>query len=73
VFGVKATDLAKANYVAGDMKNPQRDLPRAIHTAMAIVIVGFAALVSTLYLVMGFDAVRATSTPIVVRRNPPLH
>jgi amino acid transporter len=52
------------------MKNPQRDLPRAIHTSMAIVILGFAALVSTLYLVMGFDAVRATSTPIVV--GPPL-
>jgi amino acid transporter len=52
------------------MKNPQRDLPRVIHMAMVIVILGFASMVSTLYFVMGFEAVRATNTPIVVRKMP---
>lgn len=29
----------QTNYVAGEMKNPEKNIPRAIHTSMAIVIV----------------------------------
>lgn len=31
----------QANYVAGEMKNPGRDIPRAIHSSMAIVMTLF--------------------------------
>jgi amino acid transporter len=29
----------QANYVAGEMKNPEQNIPRAIHSSMAIVTV----------------------------------
>jgi amino acid transporter len=36
----------QANYVAGEMKNPGRDIPRAIHSSMAIVMVGNRSIIS---------------------------
>ena len=32
----------QANYVAGEMQHPARDLPRAIHSSMGLVAVRFA-------------------------------
>jgi amino acid transporter len=32
----------QANYVAGEMRNPTRDIPRAIHSSMALVAVRLA-------------------------------
>lgn len=29
----------QANYVGGEMKNPGKDIPRAIHSSMAVVMV----------------------------------
>jgi len=31
----------QANYVAGEMQNPERDLPRAVHASMGLVAVRF--------------------------------
>lgn len=31
--------LNQANYVAGEMQNPARDLPRAVHASMGLVAV----------------------------------
>lgn len=33
----------QANYVAGEMRHPARDIPRAIHLSMGLVAVRFAA------------------------------
>jgi hypothetical protein len=49
------------------MKDPVRDLPWVINTAMIIVIIGFAAINTSLYIVLPFASVRDTNTPIVVR------
>ncbi|KAE8452143.1 hypothetical protein EG329_001610 [Mollisiaceae sp. DMI_Dod_QoI] len=47
-----------ANYVAGDMKNPMRDLPRVINSAMVIVMVGFVLANVALYIVVPMEALR---------------
>lgn len=31
----------QANYVGGEMKSPEKNIPRAIHSSMAIVSVGY--------------------------------
>lgn len=56
-----------ANYVAGDMKNPMRDLPRVINSAMVIVMVGFVLANIALYIVVPMDALRERKTVAVVR------
>ncbi|KAF8866377.1 amino acid transporter [Acephala macrosclerotiorum] len=54
-----------ANYVAGDMKNPIRDLPRVINSAMVIVMVGFVLANVALYIVVPIDALRERKTVAV--------
>lgn len=58
-----------ANYVAGDMKNPMRDLPRVINSAMVIVMVGFVLANVALYIVVPMDALRERKTVAVVRTS----
>jgi amino acid permease len=41
----------QANYVGGEMKNPEKNIPRAIHYSMIIVTVRKASSVSIWYLV----------------------
>lgn len=55
-----------ANYVAGDMKNPMRDLPRVINSAMVIVMVGFILANVGLYIVVPMDALRERKAVAVV-------
>jgi len=49
------------------MKDPVRDLPRVINTAMIIVVIGFSLMAVALYAVIPIQSMRETSTPIVVR------
>lgn len=62
-----------ANYVAGDMKNPMRDLPRVINSAMAIVMVGFILANVALYIVVPMDALRERKTVAVVSTSTSYH
>jgi hypothetical protein len=48
------------------MKDPIRDLPRVINTAMIIVIVGFVLMNMALYIAVPIQHMRETSTPVVV-------
>jgi L-type amino acid transporter 6 len=53
--------------VAGDMKNPFRDLPRVINSAMAVVIFGFVIMNIALYIVLPMAMIRERETVAVVR------
>ena len=57
---------AQIGFVAGDMRDPVRDLPRVINTAMAVVIVGFVLMDVALYVAVPIEAMRSNSTPTVV-------
>ncbi|KAF3025589.1 Y+L amino acid transporter [Neopestalotiopsis sp. 37M] len=50
-------------FVLGDVQDPVRNLPRILHTAMTIVVVGFSLTNISLYLVVPIDELRATNTP----------
>jgi len=49
------------------MKNPLRDLPRVINSAMAVVISGFVLMNVALYIVLLMAAIRERDTVAVVR------
>lgn len=46
-----------ANYVAAEMKNARRDLPRVIHTAMPVVILAYVLANISYYAVMSEDQI----------------
>ncbi|KAI1438745.1 amino acid/polyamine transporter I [Xylaria sp. CBS 124048] len=52
-------------FVAGDMKNPTRDLPIMIHGAMTLVIVGFFLMNASLYICLPFDVIRESKAVAV--------
>ncbi|CAK7216263.1 hypothetical protein SBRCBS47491_002765 [Sporothrix bragantina] len=54
------------NYVVGEFKNPRRDLPRVIHTAMPLVIVCYVLANVAYFLVLSLDAINSTNTVAVV-------
>ncbi len=54
------------NYVVGEFRNPRRDLPRVIHTAMPLVIVCYVLANVAYFLVLSLDAINATNTVAVV-------
>jgi L-type amino acid transporter 6 len=54
-------------FVAGDMKDPVRDLPRVINTAMTTVITGFVLMNTALYVCVPMKTLRENSTVAVVK------
>jgi amino acid permease len=59
--------------VAGEMKDPVRDLPRVINSAMSIVITGFVLMNAALYIVLPIEKLRETDTVATVSlSSPPL-
>ncbi|KAF3920335.1 hypothetical protein ABW20_dc0100802 [Dactylellina cionopaga] len=54
------------NYITGEMKNPSRDLPRVIHSAMPLVIVCYI-LANISYFFVLPSSVIASSTTVAVR------
>ncbi|KAI9769479.1 MAG: Y+L amino acid transporter [Geoglossum simile] len=52
-------------FIAGEMHNPARDLPRVLNSAMLIAIISFTLTASALYTVLPFPTVRDTDTPVV--------
>ncbi|KAK0560694.1 hypothetical protein OC861_006181 [Tilletia horrida] len=50
------------SYVAASFKNPSRDLPRAIHTSLSIVLVVFVAAVASYFAVLPPAQVKRTNT-----------
>ncbi|KAL4747674.1 hypothetical protein BDW72DRAFT_206312 [Aspergillus terricola var. indicus] len=50
------------NYVTGEFKNPNRDLPRVIHTAMPMVIVSYLLANISYFFVLPHSTIEATNT-----------
>ncbi|OAX80137.1 hypothetical protein ACJ72_05535 [Emergomyces africanus] len=53
------------NYVTGELKNPSRDLPRVIHTAMPAVIISYLLANIAYFLVLPPSTINATNTVAV--------
>ncbi len=62
--------MTQIGFVVGDMKNPVRDLPRVINTAMTTVILSFVLVNISLYLVIPIEVMRDNDTPGVVSCEP---
>ncbi|KAH6641471.1 amino acid permease-domain-containing protein [Chaetomium tenue] len=54
------------NYVVGEFRNPSRDLPRVIHTAMPLVIASYILANVAYFLVLPLDAINSTNTVAVM-------
>ncbi|KAL4899249.1 hypothetical protein BDW74DRAFT_171622 [Aspergillus multicolor] len=52
----------QTNYVTGEFKNPNRDLPRVIHTAMPLVIVSYLLANISYFFVLPHSTIEATNT-----------
>ncbi|KKK13291.1 putative amino acid transporter [Aspergillus rambellii] len=50
------------NYVTGEFKNPNRDLPRVIHTAMPLVILSYLLANISYFLVLPHSTIAASDT-----------
>lgn len=55
----------KTNYVTGEFKNPNRDLPRVIHTAMPLVILSYLMANVAYFLVLPHATIEASNTVAV--------
>ncbi|KAK5787538.1 hypothetical protein VI817_010035 [Penicillium citrinum] len=55
----------QTNYVTGEFKNPNRDLPRVIHTAMPLVIISYLMANVSYFLVLPHDTIEASNTVAV--------
>ncbi|KAK7414677.1 hypothetical protein QQX98_006445 [Neonectria punicea] len=54
------------NYVVGEFRNPSRDLPRVIHTAMPLVILSYVLANVAYFLVLPFDSMGGSNTVAVM-------
>ncbi|KAK4083012.1 uncharacterized protein Triagg1_1902 [Trichoderma aggressivum f. europaeum] len=54
------------NYVVGEFRNPSRDLPRVIHTAMPLVIVSYVLANVSYFLVLPLASINASNTVAVM-------
>lgn len=58
--------MHKTNYVVGEFRNPTRDLPRVIHSAMPLVIFCFVLANVAYFLVLPLETVNASNTVAVM-------
>lgn len=54
--------VCQVNYVTGEMRNPTRDLPRVIHTAMPIVIISYLLANVAYYFVLAGSVIGSSNT-----------
>jgi len=60
------TVRSQTNYVVGEFRNPSRDLPRVIHTAMPMVIVSYILANVAYFLVLPLKTINSTNTVAVM-------
>ncbi|KAH9904676.1 amino acid permease-domain-containing protein [Xylariomycetidae sp. FL2044] len=54
------------NYVVGEFRNPSRDLPRVIHTAMPLVIICYLLANVSYFLVLPLETINSSNTVAVM-------
>ncbi|KAF7864516.1 hypothetical protein EAF04_006648 [Stromatinia cepivora] len=57
------------NYVVGEFRNPTRDLPRVIHTAMPLVILSYILANVAYFFVLPLKAINSSNTVAVIFGN----
>ncbi|MGA0255100.1 MAG: APC family permease [Rhodothermales bacterium] len=57
------TGYDRVGYVAGEMTNPRKIIPRSMVIGLSIIIAIYVAMITIYYYVMGVDGLRATTTP----------
>lgn len=58
--------VLQTNYVVGEFRNPSRDLPRVIHSAMPLVIVSYVLANVAYFLVLPVEQVNGSNTVAVM-------
>ncbi len=58
--------IPQTNYVVGEFRNPSRDLPRVIHTAMPMVIVSYLLANISYFLVLPLQTINSSNTVAVM-------
>lgn len=66
VFGREADGELQTNFVVGEFRNPSRDLPRVLHTAMALVILSYVLANVAYFLVLPVDVINGSNTVAVM-------
>jgi amino acid transporter len=54
------------------MRDPLRDLPRVIHSSIAIAFASFTLMVTALYVTFPMSVMRENETPVVVSLLAPI-
>ena len=57
------TGYDRVGYVAGEMTEPRKIIPRSMVVGLSIIIVIYVAMITIYYYVMGVEGLRATTTP----------
>ena len=55
----------QVNYVVGEFQNPNRDLPRVLHTSMALVVVSYLLANIAYFLVLPLEVIESSNTVAV--------
>ena len=58
--------FGKIGFVAGELKNPIRDIPQVIHGAMCVVVSGFTLVNIAVYIVLPMEVIREQDMVAVV-------
>lgn len=58
--------LMQTNYVVGEFRNPTKDLPRVIHTAMPLVIISYVLANVSYFLVLPLATINSSNTVAVM-------
>jgi L-type amino acid transporter 9 len=61
----------QANYVAAELKNPKKQLPLAINTALPTVIISYVLVNAVYYILLPWEAVGITDAIAVVSKCSP--
>jgi APA family basic amino acid/polyamine antiporter len=58
--------ITQIGFVAGEMENPAKNLPRIIRSSMTIVMIGFVLMNVALYLTLSIEQIRESEAVAVV-------
>ncbi|MBT3449740.1 MAG: amino acid permease [Bacteroidetes Order II. Incertae sedis bacterium] len=57
------TGFDRVGYVAGEMKNPRKVIPKSMIIGLVLIILIYVSMITIYHYVMGMEALRATTTP----------
>jgi amino acid transporter len=67
------TDIFKANYVAAELRNPSKQLPLSINTAIPTIILCYVAANAVYYVLLPWKVISTTDAVAVVSTSACCH